>query len=86
MTGNSTVNMAAENSGDPPGVLQSLAQSRHEMPGLKVDRVLDIARQSEEVPLLVVELGMISWARAAAKARSRQLILFPFIARRVPND
>jgi hypothetical protein len=39
MTRSSTVNMAAENSDDPPGVLQSPAQPRHYIPGFEVERV-----------------------------------------------
>jgi hypothetical protein len=39
MTRSSTVNMAAENSDDPPGAPQSPAQPRHYIPGLEVERV-----------------------------------------------
>jgi hypothetical protein len=39
MTRSSTVNMAAENSDDPPSVLQSPAQPRHHFPGFEVERV-----------------------------------------------
>jgi hypothetical protein len=39
MTRSSKVNMAAENSDDPPGVLQSPAQPRHYIPAFEVERV-----------------------------------------------
>ena len=39
MARSSTVNMAAENSDDPPGMLQGPAQPRHYIPGFEVERV-----------------------------------------------
>ena len=39
MTPGSTVNMAAENSDDPPGVLQGPAQPRHYIPAFEVEPV-----------------------------------------------
>jgi hypothetical protein len=39
MTRSSTVNMAAEDGDDPPGVLQSPAKLRHHLRRLKVKRV-----------------------------------------------
>ena len=39
MTLSSTVNMAAEDGDDPPGVLQSPAQPRHDLRGFEVERV-----------------------------------------------
>ena len=39
MTRSSTVNMAAENSHDPPGVLQGPAQPRHYIPAFEVEPV-----------------------------------------------
>ncbi len=39
MTLSSTMNMAAENGDDPPGVLQSPAEPRHDSRGFEVERV-----------------------------------------------